>query len=233
MDMEAINDFIDWTNLNSGFLSVILFGATVIYGWLSGLFGSLIKKPKLKIRFIDKLSFFSMYLTGENWKHPDSKLEYELHKTGFVAYMSFANVGNMATSIDKIYIGYYLNKPGFFKKINWLAQWHTIEPFLIPIIDDKYIYVKALRTRSHQFDDSNKDYIDVGASVIGVSYFEQQTAYGNFSPLMNKDNTTTVTIKILDVYGKKYLFKTKLRSIDIADARTYNRNFGNIESHLK
>lgn len=101
--------------------------------------------------------------------------------------MSIANVGNMATSIDKINLGYYPNKKGFFLKYIWLTQWHTIKPFTIPIVNDNFLYVQSLRVRNILLEESNKDFINIGASVIGVSYFEQQKVWGNFNPFMNKD----------------------------------------------
>jgi hypothetical protein len=133
------------------------------------------------------LNFFSFYYTGEEWTNPDSNEKFNLHKTGFVVYMSIANVGNMATSIDKINLGYYPNKKGFFLKYIWLTQWHTIKPFTIPIVNDNFLYVQSLRVRNILLEESNKDFINIGASVIGVSYFEQQKVWGNFNPFMNKD----------------------------------------------
>ena len=130
--MEEITKLIKWANENEGFLSIILFFATILLGWLSGLFNSLIKKPNLKIRFIDKVSFYSSYLTGET--HEVEGYTYDLHKTGFVVYMSIANIGNMPTSIDKIYLGYFKNKKyKFWNEKVWLAQWHALESFKIKL----------------------------------------------------------------------------------------------------
>lgn len=228
-----IQKIINWTNENSGFVSVVLFIATILYGWLSGLFNSIIKKPKLKIRFIDKLSFYSFYKTGNNFYNKELNETYEVHKTGFVVYMSIVNIGNMATSIDKIYMAYYKNKwyPWFklIKEKVWLAQWHSIDSFRIPIQNEKYIYVTSLRIRSHELDDSNTSFIGVGDSLVGVAYFEQQEAWGNFSPLQNEDKSANIIIKIVDVYGRKYCFKTKLKLVELEKARKYNEHFGNIE----
>lgn len=231
--MKIFQQIIDWTNTNSGFVSIILFIATILYGWLSGLFNSLIKKPKLKIRFIDKLSFYSYYKTGTDYYNEELNETYDVHKTGFVVYMSIVNVGNMATSIDKIYMAYYKNKQypwyRFIKEKVWLAQWHSIDSFVIPIKNERSISVKSLRIRSHEFDNSNTSFINIGDSLIGVAYFEQQEAWGNFSPLPNDDISANIIIKIEDVYGRKYKFKTKLKYMDLEKAKTYNPHFGNIE----
>ncbi|MDV3873360.1 hypothetical protein [Elizabethkingia ursingii] len=229
--MERINKFIKWTNDNSGFLSVVLFFAAIIYGWVSGLFNSLIKKPKLKIRFIDKVSFYSFYMTGE--KYEVNNYTHDLHKTGFVVYMSIANVGNMPTSIDKIYLGYYKNKKyKFWNERIWLAQWHAIEPFKINLKNKSQIIVSTLRLKDSENDNSDKSLINIGNSIIGISYFEQETAWGNYNPIPNKDKSTNIKIRIKDIYGNNFYFKYKLKYMDLNKAREYNPNFGNIESIL-
>ena len=74
----------EWTNKNSGFLALVLFVITFLAGILTGLFKSLIKKPKLNFRVIDKMTFYSFFYTGEKWLNPELNEEFELHKTGFV-----------------------------------------------------------------------------------------------------------------------------------------------------
>lgn len=231
--MEKI---IYWTNINSGFVSILLFIATILYGWFSGLFSSLIKKPKLKIRFLDKLCFYSFYHTGNQYYNEKLQENFNTHKTGFVVYMSIANVGNMATSIDNIYIGYYKSTQHpwlkFWKEKIWLAQWHSVDPFLIPIKEDKFISIRSLRIRSNEFDNSTSDFINIGDSLVGVAYFEQQEAWGNFSPLQFEDKSTKILIKIKDIYGRKYIFKTTLGYLELEKARKYNSHFGNVESFM-
>lgn len=221
MNLETI---VQWTNENSGFLSVILFFATLFYGWISGFFSSIIKKPKLKIRFIDKLLFFSTFDTGE--KHIDNGKEYEIYKSAFVVYMSIANIGNMVTSIDKIYLSYYKNKRGFFKEKVWLAQWHTLEPFCLQISEDKVLMINSLLRRDNILDFSDRTSLDPGKSILGATYFEQGPAWGNFRPLLNKDLTATIHIKIVDIYGNKFKFKTCLKEKSIDDARVLYEHFG-------
>lgn len=228
-------EIIKWTNENSGFLSLVLFLITVIYGWLSGIFQSLSKKPKLKIRFLEKVSFFSFYYTGEKWFNEELNEEFELHKTGFSVYMSIANIGNKPTSIDKISLGYEKNstKRKWFKKdIVWLHQWHSIDDFIMKFEDD-FLVVKNLRIRNKLYSDSSNDNLGIGESVVGVAYFEQKTAWGNLNPIQNKNGEIDIIIKIADIYGKSYKFKTKLKILPIEEAREYNKHFGNVEKVMK
>jgi len=228
-----MDEIIKWTNDNSGFLALVLFLISVIYGWLSGMFNSLIKKPKLNVRFIPKMSFYSFYYTGKKWLNKDLNEEFELHKTGFVSYMSISNIGNKTTTIDKIWIGYYksttkrkwLNK----NNIQWLTQWHPIDNFMYTMTDGSQVMVNNLRVKNNIFDNIDNNSLEIGKSLTGVAYFEQETAWGNFCPFQNDDRSVNVTIKIRDIYGKYFRFKTKLKQLDIEDARKFNPNFANIE----
>ncbi|QNF31852.1 hypothetical protein HUW51_03625 [Adhaeribacter swui] len=222
-------DLIKWTNDNSGFLSLILFLVTILFGWISGLFNSLIKKPKLKVRFIEKSSFFSFFYTGNQSYEEQLNETFNLHQTGFAVYMSIANVGNMPTSIDKIYLGYYKNTTKtklFDKQMVWLPQSHIFADFKFEY-GESLVFIPPLRTRSDVFNQRRTDSLDVGESIVGVAYFEQGEAWGNLNPKSSDgDGTIKVVIKIRDVYGKHYKFKTTLKPKAIEEARTINEAFG-------
>lgn len=228
--------FIKWTNDNSGFLSLILFLAAILFGWFSGLFKSLIKRPKLKIRFIEKASFYCFFGTGNQYYHPELKENFDLHQTGFAVYMSIANVGNMTTSIDKIYLGYYRNskkKKLFAKQMNWLAQWHTFDNFKIEY-GNTTLLIPPLRVKTEFFMNKNDDTLEVGKSIVGVAYFEQEEAWGNFNPKsIDKKGTIKVIIKIRDVYGRHYNFKSTLKPKSLDEARKMNSTFGDISRIIK
>ncbi|SIQ77192.1 hypothetical protein [Chryseobacterium sp. RU33C] len=230
--MNEIKQIIKWTNDNCGFLSLLLFCATITYGWISGLFSSLIKKPKLKIRFIDKISFFSLFYTGEKYFNQELNEEFELHKSAFVSYMSIANIGNMATTIDKIFLGYYKNKKYKFwnkKELVWLAQWHSVEPFKMNLKNGQIIIAQSLRIANSVNDVNDRSHIGIGNSLVGIAYFEGITAWGNYNPLLNKNNKIDIKIKIRDIYGNNFIFKTELKYLEIEKARGFNPHFGSIE----
>jgi hypothetical protein len=210
MDWQSV---IKWTNNNSGFLSLIIFIATLLFGWLSGFFASIIKKPKLKVRFINKASFYCFFETGNQYFHPTLKENFDLHQTGFAVYMSIANMGNKMTSVDKIYLGYYRNslkRKLFNKQINWLAQWHSLDEFKFEY-ECHAVIIPPLRVRTEHFIENHDDSLEVGKSIIGVAYFEQPEAWGNFNPkIIDQQGTIKIKIRIKDIYGKFYYFKTKL-----------------------
>ncbi|PCJ84761.1 MAG: hypothetical protein COA57_08705 [Flavobacteriales bacterium] len=229
MNLEEV---INWTNKNSGFLGLLLFAGSLIAGWTSGLFKSLIKKPKLKVRFIDKLSFYSFFYTGNKWFHKELNEEFELHKTGFVVYMAISNIGSAPTAIDKIWIGYKKNtiKNKLFRKnLNWLAQWHSVEPFRIELNNGSMIEIQNLRTKNNVLDNRDHNRIDLGSSIIGAAYFEQPEAWGSLNPQQDEQGLINVIVKIRDVYQRSYKFKTVLKQLPIEEARAYNEHFGSVE----
>lgn len=227
--------FIKWTNENSGFLSLLLFVATILFGWMSGLFNSLIKKPKLKIRFIEKASFYCFFETGNKYYNAELKENFDLHQTAFAVYMSIANIGNMATSIDKVYLGYYRNSTRrklFDKQLNWLAQRHIFDDFKLEY-RDKVILIPPLRVRTEYFAHSPDDRLEVGKSITGIAYFEQEEAWGNFNPkTIDNNGTIKVIIRIRDIYGKHFYFRTKLNPKSLEEARKINSTFGSTSKHV-
>ena len=150
--------------------------------------------------------------------------------------MSIANIGNMPTSIDKIYLGYYRNhKKGslFGRQINWLPQWHTFDNFKIEY-ENATITIPPLRIRTEFFMDKDNDSLGVGRSIVGVAYFEQEESWGNYNPrTMNDEDGIKIIIKIKDVYGKNYKFKTTLESKSLDEAQRINSTFGIVSTIIK
>lgn len=227
------------SNANEGFGALIIFILTLIFGWVTGIFNAIVKKPKLKVRFMEKMTFYSFFGTGESFHHEQLNEKFDYHKTAFAVYMSIANIGNAPTSIDKIYLGYTKNTPNtkIFNKTEWLAQWHTLTEFRIKLNlgeenNDKSLFIPSLKLRN---DKSNSDdFLEVGKYVSGVAYFEQAAAWGSLNPKpINNKEDVKITIKIIDIYGRKYFFKTVLKKIPIEKAIEYNPNFGMIEDFLR
>lgn len=227
-----MNKLLEWTNENSGFLSLVLFILTFLYTWISGILKSLIKKPKLRIRFLNKMTFYSFLYTGEKTFNKELDEDFDLHKTGFVIYISIANIGNKPTSIDKIWLGYKkstLIENMFKRSIQWIPQWNPIESFKIKMANETELVLNNLRLKNDLFDNNETSNLEVGKSLVGTVYFEQLTAWGNLHPKQNKKGVIDVIIKIQDIYGKNFKFKTKLNQLPIEKAREYNPYFANVE----
>src|SRR5438034_11775919 len=82
------SDFIRWGNDNSGFVSIILFVATLVVAWAGGLF----KLLRHKLRFVLSLSagptFACTYLTAVKFG------EYDVRWTFFALYLTFWHRGD-------------------------------------------------------------------------------------------------------------------------------------------
>jgi hypothetical protein len=123
---------VKWLNDNQGLLTIIIFFATIIAGWVSGIFRSLIKKPKFKIRVMPKMTFGTVYLTGGKYTPPGYG-EYDLHVTAIVVYIEITNVGSAPSNLGKIKIGYYKDdgKKTWFQKRLWMHETNVLADFII------------------------------------------------------------------------------------------------------
>jgi hypothetical protein len=66
--------------------------------------------------------------------------------------------------------------------------------------------------------------------VTGISYFEQDEAWGNFYP-RESNKEVKVRIKVIDVFGRAHKVTALIPKVDITEARKFNPQFGNsIES---
>lgn len=68
LTVAFMNDLAKWSNDNSGFLSIILFLATIGIGWVSGIFALIRNKPKFKIDIINQCTFYSTLIQEETYK---------------------------------------------------------------------------------------------------------------------------------------------------------------------
>lgn len=74
-------------NDNQGVVGVTIFVATLILGWVSGIFSALRRRPKFKIGLIDGPTFVCTFLTGKKFD------DYDVHRTAVALYLKIANVG--------------------------------------------------------------------------------------------------------------------------------------------
>lgn len=228
MDLEKI---INWLNGNEGFLSLILFIVTIIFGWASGIFKSFTKRPRFKIRIIEKMTFGTVFLTGEQYT-PPGQGTYDLHKTAFVLYLEITNTGTADSKIGKIHVGYYpdTTKPKWRQKRNWIVESTIISNFALPIANsEKMLAMPHLKQKNGPDYSSLDTFLKVGDSVNGVSYHEQTRGWGNFYPRIAENGTVELIVKIKDAFGYTYKKKVYVPLINISDALDKNPDFGMTE----
>ena len=224
--MIEISDIIKWSNRNAGFLSVIIFVVTLFLGWTSGIFRSLRKRPKFKIKIMPGPTMCTTFCTGKKFNG------YDVHRTAISAYLGISNIGSAPSSIETVWIGYHWN----ISPISWLwfryrLFWYwlkqpitTMEDFQCAVGDNVKIYPSLLQGTS-SIRKAPETYLEVGKNVNGVVYFEQDDSWGGCSPAL-KNNRVKFRVIIFDTFGKKYKKTFWAPFKDLHEAQKYNPSFG-------
>ena len=223
MEKIEIANIIDWCNVNSGFLSLVLFLATFIFGWISGFFKSIIIKPDFRIEGLKQCTFCTIIDLNETYKG------LPVHKTAFVVYLKVSNIGNISSSINKVELGYYKSdfKTKFFSKRRWVKQTICKEDLKIELPDSDKLKVYPFLTQRNQLYSKEIDtFLEVGKQITGVVYFEEYEAYGNLMPRLESDNLVDIEVKIHDVFGNTFCKKIKIKYVEPKEAFRYNSCFG-------
>ncbi|MEO8060760.1 MAG: hypothetical protein ABI671_20820 [Burkholderiales bacterium] len=222
-----------WSNDNQGVVSIAVFAVTIAFGWASGIFSALRRRPKFKLSLIDGPTFCCTY--------PLDKLHqtFEVHRTGVALYLVVANIGSAASSIENIAVGYHWHLRPF--SINWLKYtigwfWITCQSaaladFQTNIGDNIKVY-RFLTQINHLSSAKAVTYLEVGRSTNGVVYFEQSDSWGGCFP-RGHNGMVSIRVRVRDVFGKKHTAKFKVPSVSIEEARKYNPAFGKTLAELR
>lgn len=214
----------DWCNQNSGLLTLIIFLLTLIIGWISGLFRLIRKRPNFIILVIEGMTFGSTFDLQKTYNG------LPVHKTAFSIYLKITNTGNAPSSIGDIFLGYKRNdlSLSWKPKWNWIRETIAKSDFSIGFEDSEQIKgFPFLKQKNIQFPNEIDLYLEVGKIVNGISYFEEQEAYGSWMPKLNKgQETTDIKIKIYDSFGGIHRTKFTIKMIDPNEALKKNPFFG-------
>lgn len=225
--IELFTNASTWTNENQGVLTVALFIVTIIFGWFSGIFSALRRKPKFKIETIPGPTFSCTYLTGN--KHN----EYDAQQTAIAIYLYISNIGAAPSSIHKIRIAYHWNLTPW--SLIWLKNtigWFWIEHQAVAITDfqtrigDSIKVYPFLTQKNYLSPAKSKTFLEVGQSTNGVVYFEQPESWGGCLPKSDKQQVK-VKIEITDVFSRRHKATVKIPAVSLEEARKYNPEFGN------
>jgi hypothetical protein len=217
---------IKWMNDNQGLISVAIFAATLLFGWISGIFSALRRKPKFKISLQLGPTFCCTYFTGE--KHG----EYEVHRSAFALYLRISNIGSAASSIDNISLGYHWDVRPF--SLNWLRysvgwfwlhnQAIILSDFQVKIGENLKVYPFLIQ-RSYILPTDTNTYLDIGMSTNGVVYFEQSDSWGGCFPFARRGNVR-IKVRVQDAYGRRHTKSFVIQNVSLDAAREYNPSFG-------
>jgi hypothetical protein len=216
----------DWINENQGLVGVSIFLLTLLFGWVSGIFSALRRKPKFKTKIIPGPSFVCTFSTGEKFNG------HEVHRVGIALYLSVANCGSAASSIDAVHIGYRWNLIPFsmmWLKHTVLRHWlkertAALSDFQVTIGKSIKIY-PFLFQRNYLSPVHQETYLRPGQSVVGVVYFEQADSWGGFQPLIRREETR-LAVRVIDVFGGRHTRTFRVPAVTLEEARKFNPSFG-------
>jgi hypothetical protein len=223
----------EWLNDNQGLVAVGIFLITLFFGWFSGIFSALRRRPKFKLSFIDGPTFCCTFPTGK------MKDEQPIHRTGIALYLAVANTGYAASSIENISVGYHwhvrpFTRTGFRYRVGWFWLHHqtpVIHDFQAKIGENIKIF-PFLTQRSFLGSDRASTFLEPGRSVNGVVYFEQPDSWGGCFPSPTRRGVR-VKLAVRDVFGKAHIRKFWIKLVTLDAAREYNPSFGKTYAEMK
>jgi hypothetical protein len=214
-----LNDLIAWTNENEGFLSLVLFLVALIFGWVSGIFQSLRRRPKFDIDIIAGPTFCCTFGMGEKLN------EHEIHRTAIALYLKIANVGSAASDIDWIEVGYHNYTFKYTFLWYWLQQTTSLEDFSLDLEDGSLKLFPFLQQKSFLTGSADDTFLEVGKAINGMMYFEQPKSWGGFYP-RDSNGQVKIKIRVRDVFDKSHSKVVKIPKVDVGEARKFNKKLG-------
>ncbi|MEQ1600669.1 MAG: hypothetical protein HOP04_03535 [Methylophilaceae bacterium] len=210
---------IDWSNQNSGFLTLVLFVLTLAFGWVSGIFKALMHKPDFKIGLLPVPTFICTYPTEQQFNQENT------HRTAAVVYLKITNIGAAPAQITSVRLGYHNHSFKYTFLWYWLNQISSIGDFGHTVGENLRVF-PFLFQKSVLLPQTVHTYLQAGQETNGIVYFEQPHSWGSYRPRV-KNKKTNVLIRVTDAYGNNYSKSFKIDVVDIDYARKFNCNFGN------
>lgn len=222
-----------WLNENQGVVSVAIFLITIVFGWTTGIFSALRRRPKFRITAIPGPTFCCTFPVGR--KHGN----YDIHRTGIALYLNIANTGSASSSIDNISIGYHWHLRPF--SCAWVKNtlgWFWLDKQAVSLADfhgmigEKIKVYPFLTQRNYMTNSSANTFLECGRSKNGVVYFEQEDSWGGCFPRVS-NGVFRMKVQVCDVFGKRHYAKIDVPSVTIEDARKYNPSFAKTLAELR
>jgi len=124
---------VKWLNDNVGVVSLLVFLVTAFFGWASGIFAALRRRPKFKVTVIlDGPTLCCTFPIGE--RHG----AFDMHRTAIALYLKISNIGSASSSIDNISIGYHWHlalKPFRMQWLQYTVGWFWLTDQSVVLAD--------------------------------------------------------------------------------------------------
>ena len=216
--MQNLDGIINWTNQNSGFISVLLFFITIFIGGISVFLKAVLRRPKVEIS-ISQPSFIS---TFDLDRTKDGK---QTHRTAAVIYLTIMNSGSAPTTIKNVQLGYH----NFSFKFTYFWFWLNPVPSLSDFghtVGENLRMFPFLFQKSILMASENKTYLLEAKREMGIVYFEQDESWGGFKPRV-KNGQVKIKIKVHFVNGIKTSSIYSIPMHELSYARKFSPEFGN------
>ncbi|MFB0934732.1 MAG: hypothetical protein QMB52_03095 [Propionivibrio sp.] len=221
-----------WTNDNQGVVSLAIFIVTIAFGWASGIFSALRRKPKFRLSLIEGPTFCCTFPVGKE------HAEHEVHRTGIALYLSIANVGSAASSIENVSVGYHWHLHPFSRQwVRYTIGWFWLRNQAVALADFQTAIggnIKVfpfLTQRGNLSPAKAATFLQSGQSTNGVVYFEQSDSWGGCFP-SPRNNMVAIKVCVEDVFCRKHTAKFRVPFVSMEYARKYNPSFGTTLAEL-
>lgn len=221
-----------WSNDNQGIVSIGIFVITMAFGWVSGIFSSLRRRPKFQLSLIEGPTFCCTYHVGK------TQGEYKVHRTGIALYLVVANTGSAASSIANVSVAYHWHLQRFsFQWLRYSVGWFWLNDQSVSLTDfqakigENIKVFPFLTQANHLVPLKAETFLQVGQSTNGVVYFEQADSWGGCFPSVKEDRVR-IKVAVEDTFGKRHTAKFTIPSVSMEDARKYNPSFGSTLAKL-
>jgi hypothetical protein len=119
-----------WSNGNQGVITIAIFAITLVFGWVTGIFSALRRKPKFQITAIEGPTFCCTYVIGKKLG------DYEIHRTAIALYLGITNIGSAASSIQSVYVGYHWQiRPFSLQWLRYSVGWFWVTKQTVALSD--------------------------------------------------------------------------------------------------
>lgn len=231
--MNLIEGTTTWLNANQGVVTLLIFVAMILLGWVSGIFSALRRRPKLDISVLEGPSFCCTYPVEDYDKGRS------VHRTAIALYLKVANTGFAPTSLEEIQVGYHWH----LRPLSWLwiryrlgwcwitHQTVALDDFQVAIGENIKVY-PFLVQRNALATASPETYLEVGQTSNGVVYFEQGDNWGGAFPSPQKDGVQ-LKVCIRDTRGSNHCIKAAVPSVSLEEGQKFNPKFGETLKELR
>ena len=211
--VDTLTLIADWSNNNSGFLTLIIFIITLILGWTSGIFRALLRKPNFIIEVLPGPTFCCTMPTGRKYNGHDT------HLTAIALYLSITNTGSAPAEVSGVHIAYHNYSFRYSFLWFWLRDQITaLKDFQVAIGNDDIKVYPFLFQESFLLPTKRDTYLRQGQKTNGVVYFEQRESWGSFLPRA-RHGKIKIKICVLDSYRRKYKKLSDIPFVDIEEAK--------------